>query len=159
MTFEKILELAEAARVKWVKENFDEERIERAVYQRLNRILDTAIYTFLGLEHRFGEFSVDHCNGRRTILSNRVEEVLNQHLPDLLQQHAAQFAAKLSPKQLNALKAEYQRHLDYKLHQHAIRMAEENAQRIIEGALKEALAHEDAIFARQAGGEELAKER
>lgn len=156
-TVQKILKRAEKARDAWIAEHISDRAIEITVQRRLNEILDKTLYTFLGLSESFGELRVDHCNGRKSILSKKVENLIDKLLPSLLEKHLQDLEARpLTQKMRKALQDEYDELIHRKLYAAISKKAEVDAEALIQEFVNKEAAEAIASIENELGGQDLA---
>jgi hypothetical protein len=114
-----------------------EYRVDEMVARRLNGIVLAA----LGMEERFGEVSVDHCNGRKTAIANRIGALAMERIGASFDKWLAQacLAGKMPKGWRAAVRKEYEDAIEWQLRdrmkRHVQAIAEAEVERMVAAAL------------------------
>lgn len=60
--------------------------IDTQIEETLHKQIDTIIACTLGLENRYGQWSIDHCNGRKTAIAEEIGERVKVKLDECIPQ-------------------------------------------------------------------------
>jgi len=116
------------------------ENVKRAVDRVIEEAAMQIIYAALGIEKRYGQWEVDHANGRKTAIAN----ALGEHAMSLIKSAMPAFIAdfKVSQRELKAaLKKEFNEqfdaHLERMVRERAREAAEVEATRLMDAFREE----------------------
>lgn len=88
--------------------SWTEEKMRKFIHRRLDNQVEKVIRKVLGFSEDWGEWRVDHCNGRMSklsdLISNRASTLFTQWIDENLDQVTAK---KMTKKEQNALAKEY----------------------------------------------------
>ncbi len=164
MTTKKILsvteavKIAEAARQEWTEKYISEDSIRKTVHERLDRIMEKAIFAFLGLEYDFGRIRIDTTNSRKSVLFQQVERLAQQSLPDITAKYISKVQDRMGKDEINALREEYKRCLKNYLRNALQEKAAKDAEIILQNLTKNEALLEQQLDDNRVGLEELAND-
>ena len=165
MTSRKILsvneaiKIADAARQEWAEKYIGEDHIRKTVHERLDRIMDKAIFAFLGLENDFGRMRIDHCNGRKSLLFQQVERLAEQSLPEIAKKYINKVQDRMGKEEIDALREEYKRCLRNCLRNMVQQKAQKDAETILANLTKNEELLAQQLDDNRVGVEELANDQ
>lgn len=131
MSLDKVYIWVNQAVQEWLKKN-DEKKIKRDVEIRLDKHRNEIIHKLLGFNDRWGQWEVDHCNGRAG--NSAAGDFLRRHAQDKIEawfKSQIDFPA-LPEKAIIDAQAEYMRELKNQLFVNVKHKAKIDAQKIID---------------------------
>lgn len=103
LDLDKLRKQVEAAQAKWAKDNLS--NVAESVNRILNDALTEVIAKTLGLDNHWGDWEIDHCNGRNGIFTTTIREQAQSRVTELIADAIGTF--ELNTQQKQAVRKEY----------------------------------------------------
>lgn len=122
----------------WVKDNLENEKLDKYINVKLNEAKDKIVMKLLGFDDRWSKgWEIDHCNGRsgNSAAGERLRARIGKKLDEWLNQ--VDLPEKIPQELMRNLKAEYETELRRSLSNEIIRRAEDRAKELAEQIMNE----------------------
>jgi len=130
------------AREKWIEENLKSPQdLAAKVSDHLDRQVNTILGQLLGFDSRYGNWEVDHCNGRggESLVGNFIKEIAGKEAAGWLLDKMVPLP-ELTKPQIKALRNDFSKRYEEKVRDELRglieKKAKEDAQRIFEAAIR-----------------------
>lgn len=134
---DRVKKKVEAAVAKFNKENLRDDQIEEYVHNVLDQHLGTIIASQIGMINRWHEWEIDRVNGRKSALSNEIEQAVRDAANEWLEK-ALTKPITPNAKQLTAIRKEYQREFEREVEAQVKHIAQQDAVEWLEQSVKKA---------------------
>ncbi len=126
---------------------FDTDMFAKKIISDLNAQRDQVIWKILGLENRFGEWYVDHCNGRNSpitqYLTENIQPLIDAWMREALVEVLKDKEAGIRKFAVKAVQEEVKRTMSYAARDFARRAVDQHVSRIVQEVVTEVMA--DAV--------------